>query len=272
MRSGERSNVAGLPMSCNSVPPPERQRHRRVLQLVEHDERVRPHIAFRVVLRRLLDALQRRNLRQNHFQQSRFIQQLETASRPALAENAADLVANPLDRDLVDRGRLFVDRLERRGLDLEPEPRSEADSPQHPQLVFREPFVGIADRSNPAIRQIGVAFDIVQILLPDRVEENAVDREVAPANVLLRVPRERHTLGAPPVAVVVVRTESRYLHVHAVPVNQYHAELRSNADSVREILQQVLRRRVGGDVVVLCGNAEQAITHAPARPVGLMTV
>src|SRR5256885_1570314 len=74
-------------------------------------------------------------------------------------------------------------RLERGGLEREPEPRGEARRPQDPQLVLVEPSVRRPDRPDEPAHEVVAAADEVVRLLGDRVPEDAVDREVAPLRV-----------------------------------------------------------------------------------------
>jgi hypothetical protein len=68
-------------------------------QRFDHQQRVRPDVAFGVVLRRLLDALHFGNLGQNLRQQSALVEQLEAAPRAPAGEDAQQFVAYPLRAD-----------------------------------------------------------------------------------------------------------------------------------------------------------------------------
>ena len=71
-------------------------------------------------------------------------------------------------------------------LDLEAEHRGEAHGAQHAQAILAEAVAGVADRAEHARLEIALAADVVDELLGERIEEKAVDREIAPLGVLLR--------------------------------------------------------------------------------------
>ena len=56
------------------------------LQLIEHQERMSPHIPLRVILRRLFHAFHRGNFRQYSLQQASFVQELESTPPRALGQ------------------------------------------------------------------------------------------------------------------------------------------------------------------------------------------
>ena len=66
-------------------------------QLIEHQQGVRPHVAFGMELRRLLDALHARDFRQELRKKLRFVEQLKGAARGAFSEKFGQLVSNALD-------------------------------------------------------------------------------------------------------------------------------------------------------------------------------
>ncbi len=104
MRSGATRNVGGLPTSCSSAPHASVREHCG-LQLLQQQQRVNPHVAFGMKLRRLLHAVHAIDLRQHLLQQAGRVQQLESRASVALGQHLGQLVANPLAADLVDQRR-----------------------------------------------------------------------------------------------------------------------------------------------------------------------
>jgi hypothetical protein len=98
-----------LPTSCSSAPQASVGGH-GLRQILQQQQRVREHIAFGMKLRRLLNSLHRRNLRQTSLEQSAFIQQKKSAAGMAFGEHLGELIAHALARDhlisalLADRG------------------------------------------------------------------------------------------------------------------------------------------------------------------------
>ena len=120
------------------------------------------------------------------------ISRSSVATRSALTiDQLAGLLLNGGERLLVDR---------------EIEPGGKANGAEHPQLVFGDAGQRIANGADDAALQIRLAADVVDHLLGERVEEQAVDREVAALGVVLGV-GERHRVGMPAVAVGGVAAE-----------------------------------------------------------------
>ena len=131
-------------------------------------------------------------------------------------------------------------------------------------MILDEPRRGVADGPQQARFQIVASTHIVDDCVNARVEEHAVDGEVAPLGVAARV-AESDLIGMPTVAVAAVGTKRGHLDPLAVLPHQHDAEL--SPDLARRAKQpaDLLRRGVGRDVVIARGLAEQQIAHATAR-------
>ena len=66
-----------------------------------------------------------------------------------------------------------------------PNAAAKANGAKHPQFVFGDALPRIADRAEPAGRQIVLPADVIDDPLVDRIEKQAVDGEIAAAGVLL---------------------------------------------------------------------------------------
>ena len=64
--------------------------------MIEHEQRVRPDIAFRVEFGRLGDSFHGSDLRQDVCEQTRFVQQFESPARAAFGKDATQLITNTL--------------------------------------------------------------------------------------------------------------------------------------------------------------------------------
>ena len=69
--------------------------------------------------------------------------------------------------------------------DREVECGGEADGAEHAELVFAKPQAGVADGADQPAFEVVAAADVVDDFVGDRVEEQAVDREVAALGVVL---------------------------------------------------------------------------------------
>ena len=72
------------------------------LQLLQQQQRVHPHVAFGMELRRLFDALHAHDFGQHLDQQIGLVEQFKGPSRAALGQHLGQLVAHPLAADGVD--------------------------------------------------------------------------------------------------------------------------------------------------------------------------
>jgi hypothetical protein len=135
-------------------------------------------------LRRLRDPFHYGDLREDLQQQAGFIQQFESPARPALGEDADQLVPNALGGNAVNQARHLLDGLERSRFNLEFEPRGEANGPEQPQVVFLESRGRIADGPDEAVPQVLFPADVVEYLAGLGVLEQRIDREITPHGVL----------------------------------------------------------------------------------------
>src|SRR5580658_10464925 len=152
-------------------------------------------------LRRLLNSFHGFDLGQHLAQQSAFVEQKKGLACMALDQHPGELIANALLRYLINlRGRL-LNRLKSSRLDGVSETRGEADSTQHPELVFGEPSVRIADGSDDSGFEILASANEIQNLVRDRIEQQAVDGEIAAFDIFSRILAETNLVGMTSVAV-----------------------------------------------------------------------
>jgi hypothetical protein len=118
--------------------------------------------------------------------------------------------------------------------------------------------------------QVGPAADEVGHLAGERVEEHAVDGEVAPLRVLLGG-AEDHLVRPPRVAVIAVAAERRHLHLQRPPPQHLDdAERHPDGDRAGEQAPHVVGQRRRGDVVVLRLDPQQLVADAAAGEKGLV--
>ncbi len=229
-----------------------------------------PDVALRVVVGRLVHAAHPIDLRQHHRQQAGLRQQLEAAAGTTLGEDLHDLVADPLGRDVAERGRGGDDRRVGGRVDPESEPGREAHGAQHSQAVLGDAGAGVPDGADHAGTQVGDAADEVVHLAGQRILEERVDGEVAPAGIVARG-AEVHRARPPAVDVGVVGAEGGHLEARAVLDHEDHPELHADRHGPWEQRPHGLRPRAGRHVPVERRAAEQPVADAPPRQVGLVT-
>ena len=227
------------------------------------------HVAFRMELRRLLDSGERFDLRQDRLEQAGIVHDPHGAAGVRAGEDADEFVADALGADLA-RVRRHADH-GRVGLLLDGviEPRREPHRAQQPQLVLRETLLGISDRADHAVADVFLALDPVHHASLDRIVEHAVDREVAPGDILARR-AEPHAVRVAAVGRGRVRPESRDLETALAGEHHHHAELRADRQASRKKPDDLFGARARGDVVVVRLDSHYHVADAAAREVRLM--
>src|SRR5579863_977836 len=151
-------NVGGLPTSCSRTPG---RRGSVAPEAVEHHQRVRPHVALGMKLRRLRHALHGFHLGQHLLEESRLVEQFESPPRVAFGEDLDDLVAEALGAGRVSLTREPPDRGNRRRIECKAEARGKAYGAQHTQAVFAEAFQRIADGADAARLDVGESAHVI---------------------------------------------------------------------------------------------------------------
>ena len=149
-----------MPISCSSAPQARVIRAAR-FELLEKQECVNPDVALGMILRRLIDAFQARNLRQNVLQQTGLIQQLKCETGVAFGEHSGELVADAFAADGLDSGRQCAHRRFGCRIERKVEAGSEADRAQHAQAILVEAKRGVADGANDADVEVGETSNLI---------------------------------------------------------------------------------------------------------------
>src|SRR6185436_2380868 len=71
----------------------------------------------------------------------------------------------------------------------------------------------------------------------------------------------------PAVEITSIGTKRSHLKIEAVDENLYHAKARPNGDGLWKKLHDLLRPRIGCDVIILGLAAHNEIAHASSHPV-----
>jgi hypothetical protein len=147
----------------------------QLARLVDHHERVRPDIPFRMPFRFLLAANERHELRKHTRDDAQIQREAESKRGPLRLQQLFDLAPDPLRRQIVEwkaaaqGGGRFIER--------EVEPGRELHRAQRPQAVIRE-RARIDGAQEPPL-EIGAAVERIFVLIRQRVPRDCVDREVA---------------------------------------------------------------------------------------------
>ena len=249
-------------------------------KVCKQHQRVDPDIALGMILRRLFDALHSLKFRQYLGQQAAGVEKLEATPRRAFSEDAGEFFADALRRYLGYGRCLLAYRRKRSGFDFKAQSSRKANGTQHAKLVFGEAQPGIADGAEDLLMQIGLAADKVQhavfqavaLLKRERVQQQAVDGEVTPQDILARIGREPHSIRPPPIAVRPIVAKSGDLRRDAfafvVGQHQHNAKMRAYGLGARKGLLDFFGGCGGGYVEILRVDAKQHIAHASAREVG----
>src|SRR5436190_16140345 len=104
-----------------------------------------------------------------------------------MRENQPQFGSDALRADDDQLRGLLLDRSECGVVDRKIKPSSEADGPQHPQLVLGNAGERIADRADDTALDIRLPANEVDDLVVQRVVEQAVNREIAPLGIVLGI-------------------------------------------------------------------------------------
>ena len=140
-------------------------------------------------------------------------------------------------------------------------------------------------RTIPAFKVVASA-DKIQNFVGQRVEQHAVDREIAALHIFTRIFTEANLIGMAAVGVANVRTKGRHFNrVHASGAmallarhgwlvgwerHEHDSELLADGISLREGLHDLPWSRIGGNVIVGRLAAEKKIADASSSEVGLV--
>ena len=188
-----------------------------------------------------------------------------------MRQQFAEFFRDALGGDDYDLRGDLLSRGEGGWVDAQFEPRRDSHGPEHAQLVFGEAGHRVADGPEYLRFEIDLAADEVVELPRDGVEEHPVNGEVAALGVEFRG-RKRDGLGPPSIDVDAVRAERgdfnrEVLAIVAARADHFDdAERGTDRNGTAEQVRDLLRPRVGGDVVVVGREAEEFVAHAATGP------
>jgi len=165
-------------------------------------------------------------------------------------------------------GRRFI----RHHAELGLEPRRA----QQAHGVFRVAHVRVADQAQASLGQVPVPTHVIADLAADRIEEQRVDRKIAPEGVLLDVAEHVVAQDAAVIEFVLVvvgpghAAERRHLDQGAAFAYMRQAEPPADQPAARKHVVHFLGGGAGGHVEVLGRLAQQQVAHAAADDEGLV--
>jgi len=239
-----------------------------------------------MVLGRLRNSMQAADLGQHFSEQSRAIEQLKGPPSVAFRQHPRQLVADAFAADLVDCVCELADRPLCLAVNFEIETRSKSNSAEHPKLVLFKAAMRLADGAHDAEAQIVLASDIIEnrrgqvarLPVEHRVEQHAVDGEVAADHVFASTRGKTHLAGVAAVEIRYVRPKCSHFGDNfqapaleiGVFANQNHAKVGADGKGAWKQGQHVLRMRAGGNIEILRSDPEQQIADASTGEVSLM--
>ena len=175
------------------------------------------------------------------------------------------------DADL--RGHLADSRPGSR-LNVQFESCGKADGAEQAEFVLGEPLLGVAHGAEQVAGEILTAADKIDHAIGNRVEKETVDGEVAAGRILLGR-TERDVIGMTAVAIRGVAAEGRNLDLAGAIRTLHEDHPEGRADGPRpppaERGADLVGHGVGRHVIVFGRFAQQLVTDAASRPVGLET-
>ena len=254
------------------------------LKLGEEHEGVGPDVALGVILGGLLDALEAGDFREDLGEEAGFVEELEGAASMALCQHAGEFVADTLAADGLDFGGLGSDGGVGGGVEGEAEACGEANGAEHAKVVFFEAASGGADGAEDAGLEVGEAAYVVEDgglesgvgVELFRIEEEAVDGEVAALDVFLGRLAVADLVGVAAVGVCAVGAEGGDFGGGGLAFDfgrdEDDAEVSANSEGPGKEVEDDVWSGGGGDVVVFGGSAEEEVADAASGVVGLVAV
>ena len=121
-----------------------------------------------------------------------------------------------------------ADGVERRLVNTIIKPGGEAYGAQHAQVILAETRFRVADGTNDAIAQIIAPADEIQYFVAVRIEQQGVNGEIPPQDILARVGFEIHSSRMAPIHVGVIAAERGDFYLRAKLPHQNDAEVRTD--------------------------------------------
>ena len=165
-----------------------------------------------------------------------------------------------------------VDRPEGLRFNRKAEARRKSHCSHHAKFIFREAPVWLADSADDSSLQILLPAHEIQHFAAVVPHQQAVDGEVPAPYIFFSRLRIHHAVRMPAVFVADIRAECGYLHFQATPGDQDHAELRAHGNAIRKKSNDLIRRGIGGHVVIGRLAAEEQVAHASAHQQRLIPV
>ena len=135
-------------------------------------------------------------------------------------------------------------------------------------MVLGEAHLGVADGADQPGVKVRAAAHEIEHLSGQGVLEQGIDGEVAALHVEARIGFELHLARMTAIVVGVFAAEGGHLNLGAVARYQHHAEVRAHLPGIGKQPQDLVRRRFGGDVIVVRMAVEDEVANAAAGVIG----
>ena len=150
------------------------------------------------------------------------------------------------------------------GVDLKAECGGEADGTEQAEFVLGKALGGISNGPQQPSLEVPTPSDKIEDLLPDRVKEKTIHREVAPERVPLGI-GVGDALGVAAVVVGSVTTEGGDLDLGIRFQDDDHSELHPDGNRPGEEGLDLFGAGVGRHIVVVGCQAKEAVADAATR-------
>jgi hypothetical protein len=185
----------------------------------------------------------------------------------AFGQGARDLHLDPFRTDPGDPMCHGLYGLRTAGLECEIEGVCKAHGAQHAQMVFFEPVERIADSGDDSFSKVALTVDIVIELIGNRIVKHSVDGKIAPQGIFPGG-SEYHGFRMTAVARSGIAAEGGHLY-RLFPIDDgNHTEGFADWKGFRKKRFDLLRPRVGGNVVVLGRAAHEPVADAATGIIG----
>ena len=230
-----------------------------------------PDVPLGMEIGRLGAAVHFEQFRNPNGQETRLVEKIESASGIGAREDLDQFVSNPLGGDDIRGWGELAEGSPGGGIDGKAELHGKADGTKEAETIFGKSGHGISDRANDFGREVGLARDIVEELVLQRVKKHSVDGEVAALGVLFGG-GEGDGGGPAPIVVGAVDPEGGDFENMFIQAKSNDTEGFSlGIGSFREERLDLVGRGRSGDVDVGVGTLKESIANAPAGVDGGVT-
>ena len=131
-------------------------------------------------------------------------------------------------------------------------------------MIFAKPRLRISDGAYDASIEVRASANKIEHLIRRRIEQQRIDREVAPTHIRAWLRLEFHAFGMTSIEVLQIAAKCRDFYLHTIFAHKHDAEVRADLSGIRKQRQQFLWPGRCRNVEILRLTAEQKVADTTA--------